>query len=80
MICPVCNALSPLEVSCPQCGSAAEDEGRWSDWSGPYSPYEPTLFAMENAFPSTAETVCQHAVRCVDCQHPFTADISAWHV
>jgi len=79
MICPVCNALSPLEVSCPLCGSAAEDEGRWSDWNGPYSPYEPMPFSAEEAFIIAAAT-CQHAVRCITCDHPFTVEITGWHV
>jgi hypothetical protein len=81
LICPVCNALSLLEVSCPNCGSAAEDEGRWSDWSGPYSPYEPTLFSSGN---ETAlipdEVVCQHAVRCISCHLPFTVEITGWPI
>ncbi|MCD9023953.1 hypothetical protein [Cohnella silvisoli] len=81
MICPVCNALSLLEVSCPQCGSAAEDEGRWSDWSGPYSPYEPTLFnTVEESALILNDSVCQHAVRCTACHLPFTVEVTAWHV
>ncbi|WP_256759808.1 hypothetical protein [Cohnella sp. WQ 127256] len=80
MICPICNALSPLEVSCPNCGSAAEDEGRWSDWDGPYSPYEPILFAKGDALTITDETLCQHTVRCVACHTPFTIEINTWHI
>lgn len=79
MICPICNALSPLEIFCPNCGSAAEDEGRSSDWSGPYSPYEPELVSFEE--PSTAErTTCRHIVRCVGCQYTFPVEIAAWHI
>ncbi len=77
MICPVCNALNPLEASCPKCGSTAEDEGRWTDWSGPYSPYEPALLT---ASPFVHEAVCQHAVRCTSCDYPFSVDITVWHV
>jgi hypothetical protein len=80
LICPVCNAFSLLEVSCPKCGSTAEDEGRWSDWSGPYSPYEPTLFVVSECSLTDSPAVCQHAVRCVGCDHPFTVEVSAWHV
>ncbi|WP_373230244.1 hypothetical protein [Cohnella sp.] len=79
MICPVCNALSLLAVSCPKCGSAAEDEGRWSDWVGPYSPYEPAIAAA--AMTETAdETICQHSVHCTSCQLQFTVDVPGWHV
>ena len=80
MICPVCNALSPLEVSCPDCGSIAEDEGCWSDWSGPYSPYEPPLHAAMETVVLAEESICQHAVRCVGCHLAFTVEITAWHV
>jgi hypothetical protein len=81
LICPVCNALSLLEVSCPNCGSAAEDEGRWSDWSGPYAPYETqTVFAATNMTAAADEIVCQHSIRCIRCHLPFTVEIAAWHV
>ncbi|RED57161.1 hypothetical protein DFP95_11175 [Cohnella lupini] len=80
LICPICNALSPLEISCPDCGSAAEDEGRWSDWSGPYAPYEPAQLSAQGTLEIAIEVICQHAVRCIDCHRPFTADITAWHV
>jgi len=77
MICPVCNALSLLAVSCPHCGASAEDEGRWSDWSGPYSPYE---MRAEADIGSEADLVCKHAVRCPQCQLSFTSSIGLWDV
>lgn len=77
MICPVCNALSLLAVSCPHCGTASEDEGRWSDWSGPYSPYE---MSSEAVLGSEADFVCKHAVRCPQCQLSFTADVHGWEI
>lgn len=80
MICPVCNALILLDVLCPKCGSAAEDEGRWSDWSGPYAPYEPTIAAVADVAEIANESICQHSVHCTCCQFPFTVDIPAWHV
>lgn len=80
MICPVCNALSLLDVLCPKCGSAAEDEGRWSDWIGPYAPYEPTISTAANMAATADETICQHSVHCISCQFPFTVDVPAWHV
>lgn len=79
MICPVCNALTSLEISCPKCGSAAEDEGRWSDWSGPYAPYEPTLITTLESV-ATDDSICQHTVRCIHCDIQFTVEITAWHV
>ncbi|WP_152619396.1 hypothetical protein [Cohnella kolymensis] len=79
MICPVCNALSLLEVSCAICGSAAEDEGRWSDWVGPYSPYEPTLPGTVTMVVDN-DTVCRHAARCVQCDFPFTVEVTGWHI
>ncbi|RKP56143.1 hypothetical protein D7Z26_05725 [Cohnella endophytica] len=80
MICPICNALIPLKVSCPDCGSVAEDEGRWSDWSGPYSPYEAAGFVGQREAEVADDAICQHAVRCIRCGAPFTVEIAAWHV
>jgi len=78
LICPICNALIPLEVSCPNCGAPAEDEGRSSDWSGPYSPYEPELVALESAASEAGS--CQHSARCPECNRIFQVNIPGWHL
>ncbi len=39
-ICPLCNGLSRLELSCPLCGAQLEDQGFLGNYYGPYSPYE----------------------------------------
>jgi hypothetical protein len=79
LICPICNALSLLIVSCPNCGAPAEDEGRSDDWAGPYSPYEPDLISFRE-FSDSEGTICQHSVRCVGCHFSFLAEIPAWHI
>ncbi len=72
--------MSLLAVSCPRCGAAAEDEGRWSDWSGPYSPYEPELLSAADGIGAASDGVCKHAARCERCQLSFTAEVTVRNV
>ncbi|MGI6555410.1 MAG: hypothetical protein ACOX2P_08740 [Bacillota bacterium] len=68
-ICPVCNGIVALAVSCPDCGKYMEDLGHVSDYFGPYSPYE------ENFWPASNSQVlrsvsgnCVHFLQCPQCQ------------
>lgn len=80
MICPLCNALGSVQISCPACGSVAEDEGRWNDWTGPYSPYEPYLLQSVAHQAEMEPTVCAHAIHCASCQQLSRVAIALWHI
>ena len=60
-ICPFCNGLYELKVSCPYCGSSMEDCGTLQEMLGPYSPYEENSLLMGNHS-------CIHQLYCHHCQ------------
>ncbi len=38
-ICPACNGLTQLSITCPFCQQSMTDNGFVADFFGPYSPY-----------------------------------------
>lgn len=38
-ICPLCNAMEPVNINCPDCQSQMVDGGRFMDFLDNYSPY-----------------------------------------
>lgn len=67
-ICPVCNGLEQLVSVCPQCGGTTEDQGKESDYYGPYSPYRPIDdMKLTNGYYDLAQHQCMHAVYCPAC-------------
>ncbi|NLZ38632.1 MAG: hypothetical protein GX893_03380 [Firmicutes bacterium] len=60
-ICPYCNGLYELKISCPNCGSCLEDCGALQEMLGPYAPYEENSLLMGNDF-------CIHQLYCHQCQ------------
>lgn len=72
LICPVCNGLRSLDAVCPGCASAAEDEGRYNDFLGPYSPYRPIDdVSRTNGVPDLALGACLHLACCRNCAGVF---------
>lgn len=39
-ICPLCNGLYNITVTCPSCGESLENAGTLQEMLGPYSPHE----------------------------------------
>ncbi|TYP71316.1 hypothetical protein BCM02_110268 [Paenibacillus methanolicus] len=82
MLCPVCNGLESLFALCRSCGQPAADCGRLSDYSGPYSPYEPdpdlhnTDAAATSVF--SAELTCKHLVSCPVCGMSEETAVKQW--
>jgi len=71
-VCPVCNGLRRLSARCPICGQAAEDQGRYNDLFGPYSPYRPIEeLSRFNGLPDLALHACAHIAFCRNCAHTF---------
>ncbi|MBP1155012.1 hypothetical protein ACVLD2_001085 [Paenibacillus sp. PvR052] len=67
--CAVCNGMEPLEYPCPVCGHPASDEGKLSDFYGPYSPYRPIDdLKMINGYDEDMKLhLCIHSVYCTEC-------------
>jgi hypothetical protein len=74
MLCPVCNGLRPLVSTCYVCGARLLDEGKWTDWTGPYAPYEPVAFTAET-YLSSGEEICKHVGYCPICEDGFEVSV-----
>ncbi|WP_438434175.1 hypothetical protein [Gorillibacterium sp. sgz500922] len=76
-VCPVCNGLRTLSARCPICGQAAEDQGRYNDLFGPYSPYRPIEdVSRTNGLPDLTLGACAHVAVCRNCAHAFPVYIA----
>jgi hypothetical protein len=64
-LCPLCNAISDIDVSCPKCGAAMNDGGIPVGYYEPYSPYLPYNILSQNDGVSKDE--CIHLFYCPSC-------------
>lgn len=60
-VCPVCNGLTEVLASCPNCQAEMHDQGAVTDYLGPCAPYE--LVASKGE----PESCCLHALICDNC-------------
>ncbi|SDI45117.1 hypothetical protein [Paenibacillus naphthalenovorans] len=66
--CAVCNGMELLECACPVCGHPAQDEGKLSDFYGPYSPYRNIDdLKLTNGFIDLEQHICVHSIYCPEC-------------
>ncbi|TCP59473.1 hypothetical protein EV586_101692 [Tumebacillus sp. BK434] len=71
-VCPLCNGLADAGVKCRACGMTMEDGGMWSDYAGPYAPYELTAHVkQENG------GQCTHLLHCPQCGNEAYAIIQS---
>lgn len=63
-VCPVCNGLRPVRVSCKTCSGWMQDGGRVSEYLGPYSPYELSPLGQQES-----EGRCTHLLICSLCRN-----------
>lgn len=68
-ICPICNGLMTIHISCKNCGAEMMDRGKEMDYYDDYSPYmEVDLLKMEDGYADTyAESKCPHLFSCLNC-------------
>lgn len=68
-ICPVCNGLREVILSCTNCGVPMRESGRLMDYYDDYSPYmEIDLMKMEDGYVDTySGHLCPHLYRCPAC-------------
>lgn len=77
-ICPLCNGLESIHVSCKRCGSLVKDGGRYMDFFDDYSAYLDIdelkkTDGIENDY---AEQKCPHLLFCYNCNKHFIFLIS----
>lgn len=70
-MCPVCNGLKELRVSCSICHSEMENRGMVMDYEDEYSAYEEIdTLKMNDGFPETFKKgECPHLMFCLKCNH-----------
>lgn len=57
-ICPLCNKIKDVNITCKSCGSSMTNMGRVQDYSDPYGPQDPI---------NDADTYCIHLFKCESC-------------
>lgn len=75
-ICSVCNGMESLVNNCPECNHLAQDQGKLSDYYGPYSPYRPIdELKATNGSEDLIQHSCIHLAFCSNCIYSFPVSI-----
>lgn len=64
-VCPLCNGLYEIEISCPNCGRDMSDNGPVVNYLDNYSPY--LLDDISHTEDGAAEDECTHLFCCPSC-------------
>lgn len=70
-VCPLCNGLTTLSLSCPNCQTYLDDQGKISDYFDDYSSYLDIDMTnmIDGAQESLEEAQCLHYFYCPDCHY-----------
>ncbi|WP_431029934.1 hypothetical protein [Lysinibacillus sp. LZ02] len=70
-MCPLCNALKTVEMTCSTCNTTLEDSGKVSDFLDPYGHYnDEETVKMGDGYANTAkDQICPHLMVCQNCGH-----------
>jgi hypothetical protein len=75
-ICDVCNGMAALASICPECNQLADDQGKLSDFYGPYSPYRSIdELNATNGFEDLDQHRCTHLAYCSNCTLSFPVPV-----
>lgn len=76
-MCEVCNGMAQLAQKCPECRQDADDQGKLSDFYGPYAPYRPIDdLKLTNGFDDLRQHVCIHLTYCPNCNRSFLVSVN----
>ncbi len=70
-VCPLCNALAPVEKKCPVCGQLLVDGGSLNNYLGPYSPYGEIA-----VLPFQSAGHCTHLLYCPVCDYDIRVTLA----
>ncbi|WP_281883566.1 hypothetical protein [Paenibacillus sp. YYML68] len=71
-LCSVCNGMESVSASCPSCQGSALDQGKLSDYYGPYSPYRSMDdLKLTNGYADMEQQQCVHYGYCPQCDTAF---------
>ncbi|WP_096201503.1 hypothetical protein [Bacillus sp. FJAT-45350] len=73
-MCPLCNGMEPVRISCTNCSTALEDKGRIIDYFDDYSAYldiddMKKIDGIQNDY---SEHQCPHILYCPNCHSEST--------
>ncbi|MCM3489443.1 hypothetical protein M3689_09035 [Alkalihalophilus marmarensis] len=75
-MCPACNGLTTLHISCEYCGNNVTIYGRTSDYQDDYSAYEEydvtSAQSIQSPSAQTESEGCTHYVGCENCRTTYT--------
>ncbi|CAG7618680.1 hypothetical protein PAESOLCIP111_02139 [Paenibacillus solanacearum] len=75
LMCEVCNGMESLSYSCPTCLQPADDQGKLSDYYGPYAPYRAIDDGMDNLSGDVMQRQCVHLAFCPACAASFPVPV-----
>ena len=71
LICEVCNGMESLSCNCPTCLQPADDQGKLSDYYGPYAPYRDIDDVTDSLLDDASQHQCVHLAFCPECAVSF---------
>ncbi|WP_085992951.1 hypothetical protein [Oceanobacillus senegalensis] len=73
-LCPLCNGIEMVMISCPNCQSNMDDHGKVMDYFDDYSAYlDIDMVKMVDGDTKSLENhQCLHYFYCTNCQHEET--------
>lgn len=57
-VCPLCNSLTNIEITCPNCGQIMKDSGRVQEFRDSYAPEDELEYENDD---------CRHVFQCINC-------------
>ncbi|GFZ30636.1 hypothetical protein CSC2_11620 [Clostridium zeae] len=70
-ICPLCNSLSDIKITCSVCGGEMEDKGRVQEFRDSYAPEDEVEY--ENGD-------CRHVFQCDKCKKLKNVGIKSLYI
>ncbi|MFB9761046.1 hypothetical protein [Ectobacillus funiculus] len=76
-MCPVCNGLTEIPHSCPNCAVSMEDCGKTVDYLGPYSAYmdQQLLEKVDGLAHEESNRYCLHLYHCPACERDCSVKV-----
>lgn len=73
-VCPLCNGLIQVTLTCPRCNATLLDTGALTNYFDPYSPYLDENILNQNDGVSKNE--CVHLFTCPQCHHDYRIKVN----
>ncbi|WP_035177902.1 hypothetical protein [Alkalihalobacterium bogoriense] len=79
-VCPLCNGLKMVDITCPQCQSNMEDRGKVMDLFDDYSPYIEIegLKQIDGIQNDKQNHECPHIFVCSECGKDVMHIVKEW--